>query len=930
MPPPKINGYKTYVFSAAGFVCLLVLFFFSVGSKETDAALEMPFTVRNSDIRESIPLYGVIEAREKFEISAPFSGIIEYLRTEGDLVKKGDVVARLETYELKTQLDEYLLQKRKIEIDLQVSLDDQDLKIFEKRNRKLYEVINKRKDEIQFDQMKYGRDYTKKLEYEFNIENADIEIQSLLEELSEKQVMKKSGYISDSEIADLNNQIFSKKKSKEIISRNLKKLMRGNDPKQLMDKAAEITADSLSVELAASAYEILIGNKKGLKKGVQDRMDKIAKDISYCQSMIDDAEIKAPLDGIVIYGKTWITEGQQEKVKIGINVFEGWPFMSISALDQMNILFKVNEVDISRIKKGMKVEFRLASNPEKLLNAEIIELGNVASVSDKDANMICNIPVKARILEDAVKLNLKPGMSVNAEIILNEKKQVPVIPREAVSRDGMVKMAGGALKKVETGASNLFMREIISGVSAGDIVLTKKNTLKNNAGEGMRTESYKVVRTDIANAIKEIGELVPEDKTNVSVPFSGKINKIVDEGTEVVKGYEIALIDVKEKSDKLMEKELRAKVLEKERKLIEERSASEIRQIENALTVKEMDKKIAMLDYEILIAPLKYENDKDFQIAIKLCGNSLKGVENEFKLKQEMAKKGYVSNSELKKIGIRLNKSKADMAIAEYKYDYERSLPLPNNVVKARIELEKTKLDFELTSLKLMKRRKKLEYDLEKNSIEARFNKNQLDEIKKIIEQAAVKAVISGTAIYVSKWSSEGMKKIKEGDITRDKMTFMEIANLDRFHISGIIPEEQFTRIAASQEVEFYLPASPDIKYRSKIRKIGLFARQKDDAGGIFSGRSAALGEAPKFFDVEIETDAKNPKFQPGISVNFDIVIDSKKGVLKVPRKFLFRDDAGYFVIKSGGYETRVATGIKSAEEVEIVSGLSEGDVIVY
>ncbi|HNY12757.1 MAG TPA: HlyD family efflux transporter periplasmic adaptor subunit, partial [Candidatus Wallbacteria bacterium] len=769
----------------------------------------------------------------------------------------------------------------------------------------------------------------KKLEYEFNIENADIEIQSLLEELSEKQVMKKSGYISDTDIADLNNQIFSKKKSKEIILRNLKKLMRGNDPKQIMDKESEIRTDSLSVELADSAYEILIGNKKGLKKGVQDRMDKIAKDISYCQSMIDDAEIKSPIDGIVIYGKTWITEGQREKVKIGINVFEGWPFMSISALDQMNILFKVNEVDISRIKKGMKVEFRLASNTEKLLNAEIIELGNVASVSEMDANEICNIPVKARIIEDSAKLNLKPGMSVNAEIILSEKKQVVAVPKEAVSSDGMVKMADGTLKKVDAGASNLFMREIISGISAGDTVLIRKNAAKNYAGEGARTESYKVVKASIANAIKEIGELVPENKTNVSVPFSGKINKIVEEGVDVVKGYEIALIDVKEKSDKLMEKELRAKVLEKERKLIEERSASEIRQIENALTVKEMDKKIAMLDYEILIAPLKYENDKDFQIAIKLCENSLKGVENEFKLKQEMAKKGYVSNSEIKKIGIRLNKSKADMSIAEYKYDYEKSLPLPNNVVKAQIELEKATLDFELTSLKLQKRHKKLEYDMEKNSIETKFNKSQLDETQKIVNQAKVSALMSGTVIYVSKWSNEGLRKIKEGDITRAKMTFMEIANLDKFYISGIIPEEQFTRIAASREVEFYLPASPDVRYKSKIRKVGLFAREKEEAGA-FNERSEATGETPKFFDVEIETDAKNPKFQPGISVNFDIVIDSKKDVIKVPRKFLFRDDSGYYVIKSGGETARVETGIKSAEEAEIVSGLSEGDVIVY
>ena len=97
----------------------------------------------------------------------------------------------------------------------------------------------------------------------------------------------------------------------------------------------------------------------------------------------------------------------------------------------------------------------------------------------------------------------------------------------------------------------------------------------------------------------------PLNKANVSVPFSGKINKIAEEGSFVEKGYEISVIDVKDREDKLAETELRLKVLEKDKKLIKEKAQSEVKSLENSIKLKEMDKNIALIEYEILIMPMK-------------------------------------------------------------------------------------------------------------------------------------------------------------------------------------------------------------------------------------------------------------------------------------------------------------------------------------
>ncbi|HOT76859.1 MAG TPA: efflux RND transporter periplasmic adaptor subunit, partial [Candidatus Wallbacteria bacterium] len=268
--------------------------------------------------------------------------------------------------------------------------------------------------------------------------------------------------------------------------------------------------------------------------------------------------------------------------------------------------------------------------------------------------------------------------------------------------------------------------------------------------------------------------------------------------------------------------------------------------------------------------------------------------------------------------------------VARYRYDYEKSLPLPSQVAKSKMELQKAKLDFELEQFKLSKRRQKLNYDLEKKGIEIRSNNYSLKEIKKIVDGAIVKAPISGTAVYVKKWSSEGMKKIKEGDITRENMTFLELANLDGFYIKASAPEEYFNKIKVGQPVSFYLPSAPDKKYQGKIKNIGLFAREREESDIFSFNRGEAATEAPKYFDIEIETGEKNPKFQPGISVNFEIPLESKNGVIVIARKFLFKDREGDFVYLKSGAKQRVKCGIKNLEDVEITEGLKEGDVIAY
>ncbi len=72
----------------------------------------------------------------------------------------------------------------------------------------------------------------------------------------------------------------------------------------------------------------------------------------------------------------------------------------------------------------------------------------------------------------------------------------------------------------------------------------------------------------------------------------------------------------------------------------------------------------------------------------------------------------------------------------------------------------------------------------------------------------------------------------------------------------------------------------------------------------------------------------------PGLSVNTEIVTEEKSDVIQVPFVAIQRKEDGQFVQVKGEDETiterKNETGMQSINNVEIVSGLEEGEVIVY
>jgi RND family efflux transporter MFP subunit len=130
----------------------------------------------------------------------------------------------------------------------------------------------------------------------------------------------------------------------------------------------------------------------------------------------------------------------------------------------------ITEMDINKVKVGQKVYLTLNSIADKVFNGRIVGIDKIGTT----ASGVSNYPVTVKFDEssDAVL----PNMSVEGEVVIEEKNDVLLIPSSAVSsrrnKSTVTVVSGNVKKEVEvvTGISDGSYTEIISGLNEGDEV----------------------------------------------------------------------------------------------------------------------------------------------------------------------------------------------------------------------------------------------------------------------------------------------------------------------------------------------------------------------------------------------------------------------------------------------------------------------------
>jgi HlyD family secretion protein len=197
--------------------------------------------------------------------------------------------------------------------------------------------------------------------------------------------------------------------------------------------------------------------------------------------------IIAPASGMVIYKKDW--NGVKRKVGSTVNPYDR-VIATLPDLSSMISKTYVDEIEISKVKIGQKVNINVDALPEKGFTGEVISISNIGEqLSNSDTKMF-----EVQIRVDGSDPSLRPSMTTGNKIIIETFDDVDFIPIECV----------------QAGADSIPFVFVKTGTK--QIVLLGKSNEKNVIVEqGLETGSFiYMIPPEESQKFKLVGEnLIP-------------------------------------------------------------------------------------------------------------------------------------------------------------------------------------------------------------------------------------------------------------------------------------------------------------------------------------------------------------------------------------------------------------------------------------
>jgi HlyD family secretion protein len=281
----------------------------------------------------------------------------------------------------------------------------------------------------------------------------NIKIQDLIQEGT---VVKEGDYIATLDRTDLNNNLKDSQESLKSLQTKLDlKLL--DSAVVLNDLRDEIKNQRYTVEEAAITFrnskyeppttirqaEISLDMAKRVmeqkersytRKMAQYRTDiigqnywvnKMALRVKDLQEVLDGFTIKAPASGMVIYKKEW--SGSKRKAGSMIDPFDR-VVATLPDLTSMLSKTYVNEIDVSKMKTGQKVDISIDAFPKNRYNGIVISVANIGEKLNNTNDKVFEIQIKINGSDPA----LRPAMTTGNKIIVSTVKDAIYIPIECV------------------------------------------------------------------------------------------------------------------------------------------------------------------------------------------------------------------------------------------------------------------------------------------------------------------------------------------------------------------------------------------------------------------------------------------------------------------------------------------------------------------
>jgi len=447
--------------------------------------------VRRGGFAIAIAEEGAFTAKESFPIKVKLEAFkgeltIAQVVEAGTSVKKGDVILAFDPAEIQRMISQ-------AEVDLEAAKNDvvqatKDLELFE-----LKAAYDLQRAQYDHDMAVLNLRKWQEIEAPKGIKEAEAKIRESLNARDEAKTnhaflkdMRKEDLVSEAEVkrADLAAQ---KTETDLELSTLSLQLLRGyqqpletrklQDTVQKEKSFLEAFKSSIEAQRAQRRSAVLKADKTAREK--TDYLDKLRRDLA-------NLTVKAPVDGIVLYGDADqpYYYGERLKIAVGEKVNAHYTLMTIPDLSALKVKLGVGESDVNKVRPGLPVTLRPEALPDLVMKGAIKTVSSVvrrANYWEGDAGR-GKFDVVVEV--DGVDPRLKPGMKCKVDVAVDEIKDALVLPLDAIfEKEGkpfcyVLGRATPEERALKVGRSSPDFVEVLDGVRESEKVALYDPTKK--------------------------------------------------------------------------------------------------------------------------------------------------------------------------------------------------------------------------------------------------------------------------------------------------------------------------------------------------------------------------------------------------------------------------------------------------------------------
>jgi HlyD family secretion protein len=154
------------------------------------------------------------------------------------------------------------------------------------------------------------------------------------------------------------------------------------------------------------------------------------------------------------------------RIKVGELVSPAVPIIEVGQNSDFEVELAIDESDLGLVKVGQEVIFELNSMKNTFLKGKLTEVYPTINPLNKTGKVIASLDTKANI-------NLFSGMSIEANIVIAERKQVLVLPRNFVFDNEYVVSKENKKIKIQKGLEDIEYIEVLQGLNDQTEVIDK-------------------------------------------------------------------------------------------------------------------------------------------------------------------------------------------------------------------------------------------------------------------------------------------------------------------------------------------------------------------------------------------------------------------------------------------------------------------------